>query len=200
MFRIKKNELGKWYKKENPELKGCNCPDCGKFIDFKEPIWIHKDIKGLVLCENCKTPERKFNNNPKEYNGVTYQSTLEAKYAAELDLKVKAGLIKSWKRQVKIPINVKFMKDDLPVLTDEPELSLKRKGIKFYHLTNYWMDFVITHNDNSQEYIETKGAETSTWKIKFLMAQAILKNRIEITLFKEKTYFRIKKKEKKNGN
>jgi len=77
------------------------------------------------------------------YNGIIYHSKKEAGYAQELDLRIKAGEIKSWRRQVK---------QDLCV--------------NGHHITNYFVDFEITHNDDSIELIEVKGFETMEWKMK----------------------------------
>ena len=69
-----------------------------------------------------------------EYRGVYYHSKLEADYAAELDFRVKAKDIKSWERQVRVPI-----------IAD---------GV---HFGEYVVDFLIHHNDGSFEYVECKG-------------------------------------------
>ena len=69
---------------------------------------------------------------------------MEAAYAQELDLRVKAGDIKSWKRQVKI--------------------DLRAYG---KHICNYYIDFVIKHNDETEEFLEIKGMETPEWRLKW---------------------------------
>ncbi|KKM67559.1 hypothetical protein LCGC14_1469900 [marine sediment metagenome] len=84
------------------------------------------------------------------YNEISYHSIKEAEYAQELDLRIKAKDIKSWERQVRIDIKV----------YDQ-------------HICNYYIDFVVTHNDKSLEYIEVKGFETETWRLKWKMFEAM---------------------------
>lgn len=83
-------------------------------------------------------------------NGIQYHSKKEAAYAMELSLRKEAGDIKSWERQVKI------------------DLSFHGK-----HVTNYYIDFVITHNDDSLEYVEVKGFETDVWRLKWRMFEIL---------------------------
>lgn len=91
----------------------------------------------------------KYNAKGRHYNGQWYDSTGEMNYAQELDWRLKAGEIKSWERQVK--------------------LELKVNGVA---ICNYYVDFLIHHNDGSREYVEYKGFETEVWrlKLKILMA------------------------------
>lgn len=103
---------------------------------------------------------RKYGNIKKEYNGIVYHSQKEADYAFELDLRIKAKDIKSWDRQVRI--------------------DLKVNG---YHICNYYIDFVIHHNDKSLEYVEVKGFVTDLWRMKWKMTEAIFsKDHPEIKL------------------
>jgi hypothetical protein len=100
----------------------------------------------------------KYKNSPKWYNGINYDSKLEAKVAQELDLRVKAiddNLI-SWERQVKI---------DLSVNGD--------------HICNYYIDFVAEREDGVKEYIEVKGLELPVWKLKWNLFCALYKEQIE---------------------
>lgn len=62
-----------------------------------------------------------------------------------LDQRVKDGEIKSWKPQVKI------------------ELC----GENGTRVCNYFMDFVVEHNDEKTEYIELKGFVTAVWNLKW---------------------------------
>lgn len=101
-----------------------------------------------------RSRRNKYNAKPKTYNGITYHSTLEAKYAQDLDWRLKAKDIKSWKRQVKISLDVNGK-----------------------HICNYYIDFVITHNDDSIQYIEVKGFETQVWKLKWKLFQALMNQR-----------------------
>jgi len=91
----------------------------------------------------------KYGAKSTQVDGVTYHSKFEAGYADELRLRLMAKDIKSWERQVK--------------------LDLKVNGV---HITNYYIDFIVTHNDDSREFVEVKGFETDLWKIKWKLLEA----------------------------
>jgi hypothetical protein len=101
----------------------------------------------------------KYNNKRSEYNGGFYHSKFESKVAQDLDLKKHAGEIKSWERQVKISLDVNG-----------------------YHICNYYMDFVITHNDGNLEYLEVKGFFTEVFKLKWKLFEALYKDKPDIIL------------------
>ncbi len=92
----------------------------------------------------------KYRNKWTEYGGQRYQSKREAAFAAELDLRVKVRDIKSWRRQVPIPLRIG---DAL--------------------ICKYTVDFVIHHNNDDLEYCEVKGYWTSEAKLKWKLFQAI---------------------------
>lgn len=92
----------------------------------------------------------KYHNIKTEYNGVKYDSRREADFAMELDWRVKAKDIKGWERQIRIPLIVNGKK-----------------------ICVYVMDFVITNNDNSLEYVEVKGFKTAVWKLKYKLFEAL---------------------------
>lgn len=131
----------------------------------------------LDKLENSRA-KNKFGAKSQTYNGSFYHSTGERDYAVELDLRVKAKDIKSWRRQVKI------------------DLSVKGK-----HITNYFMDFEITHNDGSIELVEYKGAETMAWRQKYQLLLALkdelYPNGVTITLVKHKAKYNPWKQSKK---
>jgi hypothetical protein len=77
-------------------------------------------------------------------------SKFEAGRAQELELLKRAGEIKDFREQVKIPLEVNG-----------------------YHICNYFIDFVVDHNDGTTEYIETKGYATDVWKLKWKMFEAL---------------------------
>ena len=96
-------------------------------------------------------PKRnKFNAAKTEYNCHKYDSKREAKHAAELDLRIKAGEVEKWERQFKIEINVKDK-----------------------HICNYFIDFKVWLLDGSIEYHEVKGIETGLWKVKWKLVKSI---------------------------
>ena len=96
----------------------------------------------------------KYNNTKCEYRGSTYHSKLEAKYAQDLDLRVKAKEILSWDRQVKIELDVNG-----------------------YHICNYYIDFIARYPDGTVEYSEVKGLATEVWKLKWKLFEALYSNR-----------------------
>jgi len=128
-----------------------------------------------------RIPYNKYKAKSTVYNGVSYASKLETNYAMELDLRVKAKDIKSWDRQVKIEINFKKVKGEW-VLTGEKGLDLKGRGVEFRHFRNYYVDFVVYHNDDSVEYVECKGYETEIWRMKWALTEMIFCDDPVITL------------------
>lgn len=104
----------------------------------------------------------KYRNVHETYNGVIYHSKREAAYARELDLRLRArgrDRIKSWRRQVKISLDV--------------------YGV---HICNYFVDFELTHTDGSIELVEIKGMETDVYKLKRKLLEAtFLKAHPEVT-------------------
>jgi len=87
----------------------------------------------------------KYKNVPQDEGGYTYHSKKEAKYARDLDIRLRAGEIAKWERQVKVELF----------------------GEHGSHICDYHVDFCITHNDGHLEYAEVKGFETRDWKIKW---------------------------------
>lgn len=85
----------------------------------------------------------------REYNGVRYDSELEARYARVLDLLVKEGKVRGWKRQITFPLHCGT--------TCVGALKI---------------DFMVHHIDDRIEYVETKGAETPIYRLKKKMFDA----------------------------
>lgn len=93
-------------------------------------------------------PKRsKYGSVKTEYNGRTYDSKLEANFAAELDMSRKATDPKV--RPVKIEPQVRF------------PLKIKGKLI-----CTYVLDFRVTYADKHIEHIDVKGVMTDVYKIK----------------------------------
>lgn len=93
----------------------------------------------------------KYNNRSSICSeGHWHHSNGEAQYCSELALRVRAGDIKSYEKQVKF--------------------ELKVNGVK---ICSYYVDFVITHNDLSRQAIEYKGFETEVFKIKEKLFRAL---------------------------
>lgn len=77
-------------------------------------------------------------------------SKFEAGVANALTLMKRAGEIKDFEEQVKIPLVVNG-----------------------FHICNYYIDFVIKHNDGTTEYREAKGFATDVWKLKWKLFEAL---------------------------
>jgi len=90
-----------------------------------------------------------------------YDSKFEAGYGQELEFRKKAKEIKGYDTHVRTPLVVNG-----------------------YTVCDYYIDFIIYHNDNSLEYVETKGYATDVWKLKWKIFCAIYedKENVKITL------------------
>jgi hypothetical protein len=95
--------------------------------------------------------KQKYHAKKQTYNGVKYDSTLEAKVAEELDWQLKAGDLKEVKRQVKIPLMVN------KVL-----------------ICNYYCDFRVVDKHGQVKYVEAKGMELPLWLLKKKLFLALL--------------------------
>lgn len=113
------------------------------------PGWTEQAVNKLQLKNEIEKPH-KYGARKKEYNGTIYPSAFEAKYAAQLDWRKRAGDVKDWQRQITFNLTVNKIL-----------------------ICKYIIDFVIIHNDDSKEYIETKGFETRDWKIKRKLFKAL---------------------------
>lgn len=120
-----------------------------------------------------KYNKNKYKNIKQEYNGHRYDSQKEANKAYELDMLKRAGEIKDWSKQVKIEFNFLKLKEGW-VLTDKTKLELKEQNIEFRHLFNYFIDFIVYHNDGSEEYIEVKGKMLEPGKTKIKLLDILL--------------------------
>jgi hypothetical protein len=98
-----------------------------------------------------KSWQRKYHNKPQVVDGIRYDSGLEGNRANELALLEKAKEIKSWVRQITLPLWV--------------------NGLK---ITSYRMDFIVYENDGSITLEECKGMEMPLWKMKWTLLEALL--------------------------
>lgn len=124
--------------------------------------WTEKDILRLIGETKKLRDNNKFNSRKTEYKDKKFDSAYEVEIAMELDWRISAGVIRSYERQVKIPLTV--------------------NGV---HICNHFMDFVITHNDNSKEYLEAKGYATQLWKLKKKLFLALYSNVKHTTRYKK---------------
>jgi len=88
-----------------------------------------------------------------------YDSRFEAGQAQELELRVKAGDIKSFE-------------------THQP-IELIVNG---YKITTYYVDFIIYHNDDSIEYLETKGYLTPIFSLKWKLFEALYSDKPDVKI------------------
>ena len=105
----------------------------------------------------------KYYNKRQEYGGHSYMSKLEADVAWQLDMRIKAGEVKSYDRQVKISLDVKG-----------------------HHICNYIIDFVVHCTDGTTEYLEAKGFETDVWKMKWKLFEALYSDKKNVKLVIQK--------------
>jgi hypothetical protein len=96
-------------------------------------------------------------SNAKHCRG--FDSKFEAGYERELSQRKKAGDIADYQCQVKIPLIVNG-----------------------YVVADYWIDFVITHNDGTLEYVETKGRPGEVWKHKWKLFEALYSDKPDVRL------------------
>ena len=119
----------------------------------------------------------KMNAKGQHYNGKWYHSTGEMNYAISLDIRKSAGDIADWKGQEKIELKVNGM-----------------------FVANYYMDFLVTHNDGSIELVEYKGMVTPLWEMKFNLLKALkdelYPQGVTITLVKHKSNYNPFKRKK----
>lgn len=95
--------------------------------------------------------KNKYSAKKQNYNGVKYDSTLEAKVAEDLDWQLKSGDLVEVKRQVKVPLMVN------KVL-----------------ICTYYCDFRVVDKYGQVKYVEAKGIELPVWKIKKRLFLALL--------------------------
>lgn len=106
----------------------------------------------VCLCgvtKGLEVKRAKYHNHSQIYNNIAYDSKLEARYAVELDYRLRSKDIKGWERQIK--------------------LDLKINGT---HITNYYIDFIVEHKDGHFEFVEIKGMVLGVWALKWKIFEA----------------------------
>ena len=83
------------------------------------------------------------------YNGIKYDSKKEARFAQELDLRIKAGDVKYYERQ--------------PSFILQPSYKIGKRTIRDIR---YIADFKIYHNDGRVEIVDCKGMKTRDYLLK----------------------------------
>lgn len=100
-----------------------------------------------------RIPRHKFNAKPVTLDGIRFDSKKEGRYYGQLKLRQRAGEVLCFLRQV--PIH-------LP------------GGTKLV------IDFLEFHSDGSVHFVDTKGVETETFKVKRREVEAIYPFQIEV--------------------
>lgn len=144
--------------------KTAQCSECSStMVQYIQGKLVCKDCGHLIASTN-KT--NKYGASRTEFKGKIYDSRYEAEVAHSLEVRKRAKDIKDYQKQVKIP------------------LTAHGKTV-----CNYYIDFVILHNDGTKEYTEVKGYETALWKLKWKIFEAQI-NETEptatLTIVKEK--------------
>lgn len=136
----------------------------------------HESNRKLNKLVGSRT-ENKYKAKSQYYKGQFYHSTGEKEYAEQLDLRLKAGDITKWERQVKIELRVKG------------EL-----------IANYYCDFKVTHNDGHIELIEYKGVQTDLfllkWRLLHILKDELFPGGVTITMVKHRNKYNPFKKRK----
>jgi hypothetical protein len=88
------------------------------------------------------------------YGGHLYHSAKEAAYAFDLDLRLKAGEIYAWERQIIVPMLVNGRK-----------------------VCSYIVDFLVKYPNGHEQWVEVKGYETPEAKLKMKLFRACFPER-----------------------
>ena len=100
-------------------------------------------------------------------DNIRYDSGFEANYANELFLRKKAKDIKDYEAHKRI--------------------DLVCNG---YKVGCYEIDFVISHNDGTIEYVETKGRKSEVWALKWKIFETMFMEdpNVKLSLVMQKTF------------
>ncbi len=108
-----------------------------------------------------KKKQVKYRNKKTDTGRGLFASKKEAAFERECFLRLKAGEIKDYAVQVRIPLDV--------------------NGV---HICFYIADFVIRHNDDTYEIVDTKGVITKDFRIKWKLLKALYSDKYKFTLVK----------------
>ena len=113
--------------------------------EFGEGISV-SDYKKL-RSDKGGNKRNKYNAQKTMYNGVMYDSKLEAKLAGNLDVMKKRG----------------SGKDKITDIQRQVAFSFDHNGV---HICKYVCDFVVTYADGRKEHLDAKGVEMREGRIK----------------------------------
>lgn len=117
------------------------------------------------MAYSQRSYNNKYNAVRQTYNGINYDSRLEASRAYELDILKKSKQIKDYERQYKVQL---YYYDS--------------EGNR-YDTKTWKIDFRVLNNDGSYTLEEVKGMETADYKFKRdLLENVWLKDNLDHTL------------------
>jgi len=102
------------------------------------------------ISNNSKKKRNKYNASKTEYNGIIYDSKLEASYALGYDKKKQAKIVLDWSRQHCFELLINSTK-----------------------ICKYRIDFRVVNTDGWIDYVEVKGMPTALWKLKWKITKAL---------------------------
>jgi|SRR5690348_7743536 len=149
--------------------------------DTKELVCLHTRLsKGMC---GTKKGETKYHADSTVYEGNVYHSKFEAHRAYELDLLLRAGKIKGWKRQVKLGIYGCFRCKQ--IFLDYAGCRCGEKQDRLF-ITNYYVDFSVQHHDGTTELEEVKGMVLPLWQLKWRLVELIFhgNENVKLTVIK----------------
>jgi hypothetical protein len=117
----------------------------------------------LFYIDRVDGKASKYNAIKCAYLGNIYDSIKEAHYAVQLDIKQKAGIVKTINRQVGYTYNVTYSND---------------KGDKVESTAKYIADFVVGYTDGHTEVVDVKGLRTPAYKAKKKIIEHLYKIKI----------------------
>lgn len=109
----------------------------------------------------------KYNNRKTVVDGFKFDSKAEALFYQHLKMLQKAGVVKSFSRQVKYVLQDKFK---------HPSTGETVRAIK------YIPDFLVAYSNGKSEVIDVKGQQTAVFKLKAKLFMA--KYQIPLTIVK----------------
>jgi len=121
---------------------------------------LRESVKRTPLRRRAKNKFGVADKWARVYNGREYHSQAEARYAAKLDL-----MLKAIKRDARLDLR-----------HWEPQVPVKLE-VNGELVTTYIVDFVLEFSDGHKEWHEVKGFSTPEWAIKHKLFRALFPTR-----------------------
>lgn len=115
---------------------------------------------------NYRKSRMKYKNETQTVDGISFHSKKEAGYYSQLKIEKRAGLIKSFERQVAFDLYA------APVLTLTPGVRGLDSTAYGIRVCSHIVDFLVTRKDGSLEVREVKGFATDVWDLKRKLFEA----------------------------